>query len=252
MTGLQWRVLSTTPTLVSEVAGAHEASALSFRRAAMARLRRIGSESQRAELADRYAASVRVVAPVLRRMFDTCTLAVLVLMKSCSAICAVAQPARDEIEHLSLALGEERLEGCGIPRRVAVVAAHRADATLELGHAVDDEPHADRLGPLACRLCRSPRAGAVAGVGERFGESECGIRRRAGRGRRHREPRRPRAARARDRCPCRAGPPVRRRRSPNTRMPSASRSRRRAPAALPVRARRSSAALRRRLTASCP
>jgi hypothetical protein len=42
-------------------------------------------------------------------MFDTCTLAVLVLMKSCSAIWPLLALAR-RIEHLSLTLGEQRLE----------------------------------------------------------------------------------------------------------------------------------------------
>ena len=51
-----------------------------------------------------------------------------------------------------------------------------------------------------------PRAGAVAGVGERLGESEGGIRSPAGRERRHRGQRRPPAARARDRCRCARGP----------------------------------------------
>ena len=94
---------------------------------------------------------------------------------------AVAQSVSDQLEHLTLALGEQALERGGILRRAAVVlAADRADTALELGDGVDDEAHADRLGPLARRLRPGPGTCAVAGVREGLGQTEGGIRAQLG------------------------------------------------------------------------
>ena len=87
----------------------------------------------------RAAASTRRATPSLARMFETCTLAVLRVMNSCSAIWRLEQPVGDQAQHLALAGGQPscrtalssagRRRRRGGPRRRRLVHRSRARRT---------------------------------------------------------------------------------------------------------------------------